>query len=192
MSPAPRDKWNQLYSSNQSDQAVASRVLSDNLHLLPVSGTALELACGLGGNALLLAKQGLEVHAWDCSDVALSRLASQADSLDLVVYTELRDIVQLPPLPSSYDVIVVSHYLERDLVPDITNTLKPGGVLFYQTYTINRLDNRGPNNPDYLLGRNELLELFSSMAVLYYREDDRCGDLGSGYRNEAMLVAQKD
>ena len=63
---AEQDKWDRRYS-DPANEARAAQVLSDNLHLLPTQGTALDLACGLGGNALLLARQGLTVEAWDLS-----------------------------------------------------------------------------------------------------------------------------
>ena len=47
-------RWDQRYRETSSEPQ-AARVLSDNLRLLPAAGTALDLACGLGGNALLLA-----------------------------------------------------------------------------------------------------------------------------------------
>jgi len=45
--------------------------LTQNQHLLPSQGTALDLACGQGGNSQLLAKAGLDVLAWDSSAVAI-------------------------------------------------------------------------------------------------------------------------
>ena len=59
------NKWNLLY--NQADVAdySAAKVLTENHYLLPSTGVALDLACGLGANALYLAQQGLAVTAWD-------------------------------------------------------------------------------------------------------------------------------
>lgn len=64
----------------------------DNQHLLPALGRALALACGLGGNALLLAAHGLETHAWDISDVAVARLQERARQQGLSLHAEVRDI----------------------------------------------------------------------------------------------------
>ena len=65
-----KEKWNKRYRGVAGEQQ-ASRVLRENLHLLLASGRALDLACGLGGNATLLAQQGLSVSAWDIADVPL-------------------------------------------------------------------------------------------------------------------------
>jgi tellurite methyltransferase len=48
-----------------------------------------------------------------------------------------------------------------------------------------------PNNPDYLLIENELLRQFSSLRVIFYRENALMGDLSQGLRNEAQFIGQK-
>jgi tellurite methyltransferase len=45
---------------------------------LPDDGRALDLACGLGGNSILLAQQGLKVDAWDIADVPVAALQELA------------------------------------------------------------------------------------------------------------------
>ena len=96
-----------------------------------------------------------------------------------------------PPQPDAFDVIVVSRFLERDLAPAIHAALRPQGILYYQTFTRSHVDDSGPSSPEYRLADNELLHLFASMRVLCYREEGRVGDLSRGFRNEAMLVAQR-
>jgi SAM-dependent methyltransferase len=190
MSTADREKWNQIYLGER-DASHAARVLLDNMYLLPARGVALDLACGLGANTLELARAGLEVSGWDCSDVALDKLGHRARQLDLKVSLQLRDVIAYPPAPSSFDVIIVVHFLDRSLVPHIIQALRPDGLVFYQTFTREKIDDSGPRNPGYLLAPNELLGLFSGLKILYYREDGRTGDLSRGIRNEAMLIARK-
>jgi len=71
MSTSDRDKWNRIYAGGRGDSPAAARVLVDFEHLLPATGRALDLACGSGGNALLLAQHGLKTWAWDISDTAV-------------------------------------------------------------------------------------------------------------------------
>ena len=167
-------------------------MLSQNLHLLPVAGQALDLACGLGGNALLLAQHGLAVTAWDLSPVAVNRLRQSAEGLGLQGLTaEVRDLERRPPPPDCFDLIIVSYFLERSLAPYLVASLKPGGLLFYQTYTRFEVSKRGPENPLYRLDENELLVLFRPLSVRYYREEQRLGDTTKGARAVAMLIAEK-
>lgn len=179
------DKWNQRYRSRTQTPPTAARVLRDNLHLVPKSGRALDLAAGLGANALLLAQQGLESHAWDISNVALESVVATARQVKVTVHCTLRDVVAAPPEAESFDLITVSHFLERAICPDISRALTPGGLLFYQTYSVD--SSEGPRNPAFLLQRNELLRLFSGLEIIYYREEGMVFPSGS----EAMLIARR-
>ena len=189
--PDERDTlWDSRYGA--SDQLpAAAEVLAENAHLLPIAGRALDLACGLGANALLLASCGLEVWAWDYSATAIEKLAQKAKTENLPVWAEVHDVVAQPPAPASFDVIVVSRFLERTLAPALCAALKPGGLLFYQTFTTIKANDSGPSNPDYLLGDNELVKLFSDLRLRVYREENRLGDLNKGLRNMALLIAER-
>ncbi|MDH3603276.1 MAG: class I SAM-dependent methyltransferase [Candidatus Tectomicrobia bacterium] len=185
-----RQKWNARFRDRVSTPA-AARVLLDNQHLLPASGRALDLACGLGGNALLLAEHGLETHAWDISDVAVARLQERARQQGLSLHAEARDVTRCPPTPERFEVIVVSRFLERELAPVLIEALTLNGLLFYQTFTRNAVDAYGPPIPAYRLAEQELLSLFCPLQLLVYREEGRVGDIARGWRNEAMFVGQK-
>jgi tellurite methyltransferase len=187
---ALRVKWNQRYA--QTDRMPSPAVvLTANAHLLPASGRALDLACGLGANALFLAERGLDTTAWDLSAVAIDRLAAEATARSLRLDLAVCDVEAHPPAPSSFDVIVVSHFLERVLMPAIAAALRPSGVLFYQTFAREAVSDCGPSNPDFRLETNELLRLFQGLTVRVYREEGRLGDLSRGTRDLAMLVAQR-
>lgn len=184
-------RWDDHGRADSPGAPLPRAVLADNSHLLPASGLALELACGRGGNALLLARRGLTVTARDVSPIAVERLQQRADAEGLSLTAEVADIERLPWPRQQYDVIVVSRYLQRALAGPILASLKPGGLLFYQTFTATKPAGIGPSNPDYLLGENELLHLFRGLKLRFYREDGRCGDPAAGRRNEAYYVGQK-
>ena len=185
------DKWDRRYREAGDEVPAPAAVLVDNAHLLPPAGRALDLACGLGGNARWLAERGLEVSAWDFSPVAIKRLATQADRQGLELDAKARDVCDQPPAPASFDVIVVAHFLERSLASHLVQALRPDGLLFYETFTRERVGEGGPGNPDFLLGPNELLGLFRPLHLLAYREEGRVGDTRRGFRDKAWLVAQK-
>jgi len=190
MSDEVRQKWDAIYDG-EGKAGAGARVLVENSHLLPVRGRALEVACGRGANALFLARCGLEAYGWDISPVAVESLQADAAGQGLVVRGEARDVMQQPPLPDSFDVIVVSHFLERGLIPLLRQALRPQGLLFYQTFTRSRVSDRGPSNPAFRLADNELLDVCAGMRVLVYREEGRIGDIGKGFRDLALIVAQK-
>lgn len=187
-----RGKWDAIYSGRPGGiPGNPSRVLVENRHLLPADGDALELACGLAGNALLLARQGLRTRAWDISAVATARVAEYAREQALPLTAETRDLLRDPPPPSEWDVIAVAHFLDRGLFPHIVAALRPGGLLFYQTFTRARIGDAGPSNPEFRLAAGELLVLCAGLEVLVYREEGLIGDLGKGLRDEAMIVARR-
>lgn len=186
-----QQKWDARYRQHDVDWPVAADVLTQNQHLLPDSGKALDLACGLGGNALLLAETGLAVTAQDVSPVAIDKLQIIAQKRGLQINAEVRDVLVTLPAAAQYNVIVVSYYLERVLAPVIMHALKPGGVLFYQTWCRQKVADKGPTNPDYLLADNELLTLFADLKLRVYREEALLGDKSQGFRNVAMLVAER-
>lgn len=184
------NKWDGIYQQ-RVDRPQAAMVLADYQYLLPKQGLALDLACGRGGNALFLAQHGLDVEAWDSSAVAIEQVQAFARNDTLTMNTAVRDVVEYPPEPERFDVIVVSLFLSRQLCPALVQALKPGGLLFYQTFCQQKVNEQGPSNPDYLLTDNELLQLFSDLKVRCYRQDALVGDHSQGLRNQALLVAEK-
>lgn len=186
-----RKKWDAIYSQKTGFPGTPTRVLAENVHLLPHGGDALEIACGLAGNAVLLAERGFTTQAWDISAVVTDRVTEYAREHGLPLTGEARDVTQRPPSPAAYDVVVIAHFLDRALIPHLVRTLRRGGLLFYQTFTRTRVTDAGPGNPEFRLADNELLELFSPLKLLVYREEGRVGDLDRGLRDEALIVAQK-
>lgn len=183
------EKWDARYAD--AVEMPPARVLLENIHLLPDRGSALDLACGLGANALLLAWRGLEVVAWDSSSVAIDKLHALAQARGLTLQAEVRDVVQRPPEPEHFDVIVVSHFLDRSITPHLIAALRANGLVFYQTFTRSRVDERAPHNPDYLLADGELLAMFSPLQLMVYREEGLAGNIDQGFRGQALLVAKK-
>jgi len=169
-----------------------AEVLSQYLHLLPAGGSALDLACGRGVNAIELASRGFAVEAWDRDAESLAEMAAEAHSRNLPVQTQLRDVELLPPEPDSFSVICVSHFLYRPICGALMAALVPGGLLFYQTFTAERVEGSGgPRRPAFRLQPNELLRLFGDLRLVAYREERLLGDTDRGWRNKALLVGQR-
>ena len=184
------DKWNEIYRQQTGSPAVAE-ILNQYQHLLPKQGVALDLASGRGGNALLLARAGLQTIAWDISTVAVERCQQIADEEDLPLVASMRDVEALPPEPESVDVLVVSQFLHRPICDDLIKALRPEGLLFYQTHSIHKATGEGPSNSDYVLQDNELLSLFSALSARAYHEPvGLAAGLGM-FQGQAGLVAQK-
>jgi tellurite methyltransferase len=151
-----------------------TRWLVDHQHLLPLAGTALDVACGRGRNAIWLAQRGFDTRAIDRDDAALDDLRREAARLRLSVTIEAIDLeagdARLPT--AAFDVIVVVHYLHRALFPALRDALRPGGVLVYETFTRAQAARGKPTNPAFLLERGELRDLVAPLDIVAAREGD--------------------
>jgi tellurite methyltransferase len=184
-------KWDSAYADSEPVNAQPCAVLVENSYFLPSQGFALDLACGLGANACFLAAHGLVTEAWDCSGVALTKLKQYAVTKKFNVSVRQCFISEECFVPSHFHVIVVSRFLDRSLCDAIIASLVPGGLLFYQTFTLTKVNDKGPSNRDFLLEHTELLKLFTPLDVLYYRDNQRIGDTSQGLRNEAQFIGRK-
>jgi tellurite methyltransferase len=199
--PANVAEWDARHrEAAQNSPAEPASIVSEWLPLLP-KGPALDLACGTGRHALLLAMRGQSVTAVDWSGTALDILenharkaklhVSRADAAALadsrtrgirLIQANLEDI-QLPD--AAFSLILCLHYLQRSLLSQMAHTLQPGGMLLFETYTRAQLNySGGPRNPAYLLEPGELRTTFPELHVLFYRE------LNAG-QGIASLVAQR-
>jgi len=153
----------------------ASRLLKTYKHLLlekDPPGPVLDLACGEGRNGLFLAKCGLRVIFCDRSKASLDEVKESASRAGLEVETWQTDLeTETKVLPENgFGAILVFRYLHRPLIPEIKTSLKKGGLLFYETFTVGQPRFGRPRNPDYLLRPGELLGWFSSWPLIHYFE----------------------
>jgi len=170
MSNSTAQKWDKKYADiTLQTPANPCFVLKQHSRLLPFQGQALELACGLGGNARFLAQCGLKTHAWDISDNALTVLNNWASLNQLPIIPLVTDLEQMILPHQQFDVLVVSRYLDRTQFSAIADALKPNGLLFYQTF-LGPVQQHAPNNPDFYLKTNELTLAWPKFETLVYGE----------------------
>ncbi|MCG8670070.1 MAG: methyltransferase domain-containing protein [Pseudomonadales bacterium] len=191
-------KWNARYQKQTEAKQELPKpcsLLSQQLHLLPTkpdpAKSSLDLAAGLGGNAIQMAQLGWDSHAWDISKVGLASIEKVAESQGLEVTTKLVDIEQQKLPTNSFDLIIVSYFLSRELCPAIEAALKPNGLLYYQTFAWDKISSAGPSSEPFLLKNNELLTLFPNLTVRFYQHYGSLGDLDIGDRNTIQMVAHK-
>jgi len=141
--------------------------------LIPAGGEVLDLACGSGRHARLLAGLGYRVEAVDRDADALATLDGVRN-----VTTRCVDLEEGPwPFHGcSFAGIVISRYLYRPLMPLLFNCLAPGGVLLYETFMAGQERYGRPANPAHLLRVGELLDLVRGrLTVIAFEQGEIAG-----------------
>src|SRR5216683_2733505 len=186
--PSSQTDWDSKHrAAVEAPPSEPASIVRELLPLLP-KGRALDIACGMGRHALLLAARGQDVTAVDFSGVALDSLEARARDMHTPVRRTrslsepsrslhgrirlVREDLEHAEIPErTFDLILCIQYLQRSLFPQIARALRPGGVLLFETYTRAQLDfTAGPRNPAHLLESGELREAFPQLGVLFYRE----------------------
>jgi len=128
-------------------------------------GRVLDLACGSGRHARLLAGLGHEVTAVDREPQSLTGVR--------FVQANLEDGSPWPLRGEEFQGIVVTNYLHRPLFPLIERALAPGGVLIYETFMAGNERFGKPSNPAFLLAPGELWTAFGGLHIIAF-EQGRC------------------
>ena len=149
-------------------------------------GPVLDLACGAGRHTNHLSLLGLNVVALDRDIEQLKLLHEKGVSVvscDLETVAKGKTSYAWPFDKDSFSAIVITNYLHRPLFPAILASIKPGGILIYETFAVGNEVYGRPKNPDFLLQDNELLQ----RCVLSPYIDSRFVCLGfeHGYVNQA-------
>ena len=170
MSDADRERWNAKYAAGEyAERTHPSALLAAWTGRLP-RGRALDVACGLGRNAIHLAANGYAVDAIDISGVALARARERAGAAGVEVDWVEMDLERPDIARDAYDVIVVARFLDRPLIPRLIDALRPGGHLVYDHHLITPADVGGPKSHRFRARPNELLERFRVLRALSYEE----------------------
>jgi SAM-dependent methyltransferase len=142
-------------------------------------GETLDLACGGGRHARLLAALGHPVVALDRDPQALARVSQGAagQGASGAGIRTLEYDLEAPgaawPFPDArFAGIVVTNYLHRPLLAQLARSLAPGGVLVYETFAQGNERFGKPSNPAFLLAPGELLDVArrAGLQVIAYED----------------------
>jgi SAM-dependent methyltransferase len=133
--------------------------------LVAAGGHVLDLACGSGRHLRWLAAQGWKVTGVDRDSAAVEPLRSLGEII-------IADIEGGPwPLEGRcFDGVVVTNYLWRALLPRITASLAPGGVLVYETFADGQQHFGRPSKAEFLLQPGELLRACAGLYIVAYED----------------------
>jgi len=129
---------------------------------------ALDLACGSGRNALWLAEHGWEVTAVDGAPAAIEILQTRAAERGLKINAVVADLEkdEFEIEPSSWGLIAICYYLQRNLFEPAKRGVPPGGILI----SIVHLAEPGEEDGPHSLRPGQLEQYFAGWEILHHRE----------------------
>lgn len=129
---------------------------------------ALDLAMGSGRHVEALARAGFRVFGVDRSLGAVREAMAQPAPATGRVRGWCGDVTTWPFPVRWFDLVLVTRFLERGLFPAIRESVVPGGLILYETFTRHQLAHgRGPTSPNHLLEPGELPRLLEGFEILH-------------------------
>ena len=182
--------WDERYRSGERraedlDARPTPRLVESAEKLTP--GSALDLACGSGRNALWLAEHRWNVTAVDGSPVAIEILRNRASDRGVTLNAKVADLEKSEYRiePASWNLIAICYYLQRDLFEPAKLGVAPEGILI----SIVHITESGEEPTAHRLRPGELESYFQGWEILHYREG-RPND-PAHERSVAEIVARK-
>ena len=179
-----KDRWNSKYETEIylfGEKPIP--FLADNVHLLR-KGKVLDIAMGEGRNGVYLATQGFEVLGLDISEKGLEKAHNLAKKNKVTIETKVVDLESFTLEPNSYDVILCTYYMQKELFKQFKSALKPGGMIGVETYNVDYLK-YVQFSRKWALDTNEMLDIFKGLRVIRYQDYD------DGKEAYSSIIAQK-
>ncbi len=176
-------KWDTRHAARRtSPLEPPSDWLASVTGALPL-GRALDLACGTGRNALMLADRGWHVRAVDGSAIALERVTDEAAQRGIAdrIETVRVDLENADEIPGAFagegfDLVVVTHFLHRPLFDHVRAAVRVGGC-FAAEIAILGSGRAHSMNPAYTLAQGELRRLIDGWGWTVTAYDEGADDV---------------
>lgn len=193
------ERWDQRYASTELVWSSGPNPFFAEL-IQPLSpGTALDVACGEGRNAIWLAEQGWQVDAFDFSAVGIDKARQIAAHRDVQVEFQVVDVMEagahFGPGPR-FDLVSLI-YLHTDpdsraeWLPACASLVKPGGYLAYVGHDPDNIEKGtgGPQDPAVLPSVQELNDVLVDFEVVTgeVRRREVTADSGHGGTGDTAL-----
>jgi 2-polyprenyl-3-methyl-5-hydroxy-6-metoxy-1,4-benzoquinol methylase len=131
--------WDVRWQSEQgrSDWIEPEAFVTETIPLLKDRGveSVLDLGCGVGRHAILLAQAGFQVHAVDASLTAVDYVARQAGELGVAIHTHIAEMTSIPLEKDAFDYLLAWNVIYHgdlsvvmSVLSEIIRLLKPGGI----------------------------------------------------------------
>ena len=171
--------WNERYAGDEYFYGTEPNAFLAE-HAKVLAGPVLSLCEGEGRNAVFLASLGLDVLGVDSSEVGLAKAQKLAAAKGVGIRTAVTDLADYAPPENTFGSVIsifahLPSKLRARLYPLVERSLKPGGIILLEAYTLAQLPKStgGPKDPDMLMSAAGLRNEFPHCEVLLAREIDR-------------------
>ena len=162
----------------------------------PPGARVLCVADGEGRNSVWLARQGLQVDAFDIAEAGVRKARALAAEAGVTVRYDVADVDGWAWPEATYDGVAAIFVqfadpaLRARMFAHMQRCLKPGGLLLLHGYTPQQLVYRtgGPGQVEHLYTEPLLREAFAGMEILHLEayEDDLAE--GAGHHGRSALI----
>ncbi len=184
MAQVDREKWNKKYQNNPIPDTPIELVTK--YAKLSTGSKALDVACGMGRHSKYLVSLGFEVDALDVSSLAIESLQGikniNPKEVDFDTHT-------LPK--NSYDLIICTFFLKRELFSQMIDALNENGILIYETFVYHPDNEQVPSERSFLLEEGELESMFKDDLELIESREYWHETMKGFKMKKASLVARK-
>ena len=176
----------------------------ETLQKLSKQAPVLDLACGSGRNGLFLSQNNIPVVFADVKESAIEQVKQSLPSttpFDSSVVKGLASAqvwqvdfereTNLALNKKEFAAILVFRYLHRPLFEHIKRSVISGGMVIYETFTVDQPQYGRPKRAEFLLNHGELAKQFSDWKIIHLFEGVVSADNESGQQAIAQIVAIK-
>lgn len=192
MADEDRERWDRKYRQPGAAKTEPSAALVELSRWMPEGGRALDVAGGTGGNAVWLARRGLEVTIVDASPVGLGLAEEHARRSGVAVAIVRADLEVDPLPPGPWALVLCCFYLQRELVPRMAEGLEPGGRLVWIHPTVTNLERHASPGPRFLLEPGEAVALTEAAGLRVCWAEEAWVGTGERARFLARVVAVRE
>lgn len=193
-----QDRWNHRFSAaGHLFGSEPNAWLREHTGLWAKNAHVLSVADGDGRNSVWLASQGLQVDAFDFSEVGVAKARDFANTRGVSVNFSVSDCDSYPWPTASLDGVAAIFIQFADpamrsrLFARMVQSLKPGGLLVLQGYSLGQLAFKtgGPSEPSHLYTEPLLREAFSGLDILRLESHEAELAEGSAHSGRSALIS---
>ncbi|MCX5817798.1 MAG: methyltransferase domain-containing protein [Proteobacteria bacterium] len=126
--------WDKKYRNGYYDGATEPHDLLQKFWQVIPGKKVIDVAMGNGRDSIFLAKKGFCVYGLEKSMEAIRIAKKTTESAGHPISIIRGDAATMPFKDNSADCVIVFYFLLRDIMRDIPDMLRKGGILIYETF----------------------------------------------------------